>query len=53
MLPDHGVRPSAWGLIGGLVPLVVLVAAMNPLFNTEGATVLFAYGDGVPIPPRP
>lgn len=38
----------AWGLIGGLVPLVVLVAAMNPLFNTEGATVLFAYGDGRP-----
>ena len=29
----------AWGLIGGLVPLVVLVAAVNPLFNIEGATV--------------
>ena len=38
----------AWGLIGGLLPLVVLVAAVNPLFNTEGATVLFTYGSGRP-----
>lgn len=35
----HGRK--GWTLIGGLMPLFLLVAATNPLFNTYGQTVLF------------
>lgn len=37
-----------WRLLGVLAPLLVAVAALNPLLNTEGATVLFTYGAGRP-----
>lgn len=39
---------AAWRLMAGLLPLVVIVALVNPLFNTEGATVLFTCGPGRP-----
>lgn len=32
---------SGWRMIGGLVPVFLLLSAINPLFNTYGATVLF------------
>lgn len=32
---------SGWRMICGLVPVFVLLSAINPLFNTYGATVLF------------
>jgi energy-coupling factor transport system permease protein len=34
--------------VAGLLPLALLVAAVNPLFNTSGATVLFTYAAGRP-----
>lgn len=35
----HGKK--GWKLIAGMLPLFVIVAATNPLFNTYGDTVLF------------
>ena len=32
---------SGWKMIGALVPLFLFLAAINPLFNTRGETVLF------------
>ena len=32
---------KGWKLIFGMIPVFLLVAAMNPLFNTYGETVLF------------
>lgn len=39
----HGRR--GWRFIGGLVPLFLVFTAVNPLFNTYGATLLFTYFD--------
>lgn len=39
----HGRRGSRF--IGGLVPLFLVFTAVNPLFNTYGATLLFTYFD--------
>ena len=38
----HG---RGWRFIGGLVPLFLVFTAVNPLFNTYGATLLFTYFD--------
>ncbi len=32
---------TGWKLILGMLPVLLVVAAVNPLFNLEGATVLF------------
>ncbi len=36
---------QGWKLIFGMLPLVFFVAAVNPLFNTDGDTVLFTVFD--------
>ena len=33
---------SGWKLVAGMFPVVAFVALVNPLFNTEGQTVLFS-----------
>lgn len=35
----HGTK--GWKMIGSMIPLFVLLSAINPLFNTYGATILF------------
>ena len=32
---------KGWKLILGMIPVFLLISAMNPLFNTYGETVLF------------
>lgn len=34
---------EGWGVFAGLVPVALLIAALNPVFNTAGDTVLFVY----------
>lgn len=41
-------RRSAWKTISAMIPVLVLIALVNPLFNTEGQTVLLTYFDGRP-----
>ena len=39
----HGRR--GWKMILGMLPLVLFVAMINPLFNTDGVTILFTLFD--------
>ena len=36
------VGKSGWKLVAGMFPVVLFVALINPLFNTDGQTVLFS-----------
>lgn len=44
-----------WGIrgavrqVGYLLPVLLFTAALNPLFNHDGATVLFAFPNGSPV----
>ena len=38
-----------WRQVGFLLPVLVFTAALNPLFNHEGVTVLFALPNGNPV----
>ena len=38
-----------WRQVGFLVPVLVFTAALNPLFNHEGVTVLFYLKNGNPV----
>ena len=44
---------AAWRFLSGLLPLLVLLAAVNPVFNTYGDRVLFVWHIGSLIPERP
>lgn len=35
--------------VGYLIPVLLITAAMNPLFNPQGQTVLFSLGNGDPV----
>lgn len=37
---------AGWKLVGGMCALMVVLAFVNPLFNTQGHTVLFTYFGG-------
>ncbi len=39
---------SGWKVIFGLIPVFLVLTAVNPLFNTQGETVLFTWFGGRP-----
>lgn len=39
---------QGWKFVGGMIPLLLVLSLMNPVFNTYGAHVLFRYAGGRP-----